>query len=200
MLCRRACTSPAFCSLIAYSWMDLAACDTQRPVVSKKRNESTRSKSQISPEWAERHKFSPTDCCPRHVPPIERMNNEHSHHRLLCQGQGLLHWNAAGNEGITVCEDASLWRGSGTKVLSPSNGVIFTLIFQKVSNSSGLNLTSIMLIFNLYVTTFLSQNDSSCDISSCLLHIILGRRTARNASVVSLMLMLLQLVHVFFSL
>lgn len=113
MLCRGVCTSPAFCSLIAHSWLDLAVCDTQRPVVSKKRNESTRSKSQISPEWAERHKFSPTDCGPRHVPPIEHMNNEHSRHRLLCQGQGLLQWNATGNEGITVCQDTGLWQCQG---------------------------------------------------------------------------------------
>lgn len=78
-MCRRgACASPAFCSVIAHSWLDLALCDTQGPVVSKERNESTRSKSQISPEWTERHKFSPTDCCPRHVLPIEHMNNEHS--------------------------------------------------------------------------------------------------------------------------
>lgn len=89
-LCEAACTSPAFCSLIAYSWLDLAVCATQRPVVSKEHNESTRSKSQISPEWAERHKFSPSDCCPRHVLPIEHMNNEHSHQRPLCQGQGPL--------------------------------------------------------------------------------------------------------------
>lgn len=113
MLCRGACMSRAFCSLIAYSWLDLAVCDTQRPVVSKKRIESTRSKSQISPEWAERHKFSPTDCCPRHVLPIERMNNEHSHHRLLCQGRGLLRWNATGNEGITVCQDTGRWQCHG---------------------------------------------------------------------------------------
>lgn len=82
MLCR------GVCRLIAHSWLDLAHSDTQRPVVSKKRGESTRSKSQISPEWAERHKFSPTDCCPHHVPPIERTNNEHSRHRLPRQGQG----------------------------------------------------------------------------------------------------------------
>lgn len=88
MLCGGACTSPAFCGLIACSWLNLAIHDTQRPFVSKKHSESTRSKSQISPEWAERHKFSPTDCCPRHVLPIERADNEHSHHRLLCQVQG----------------------------------------------------------------------------------------------------------------
>jgi len=107
MLCRGPYASLAFCSLIAYSWLALAACDTQRPVVSKEHDESTRSKSQISPEWAERHKFSPTDCCLRHVLPIEHMNNEHSHGRLLCQGQGLVQWNAVGNKDITVCEDAN---------------------------------------------------------------------------------------------
>lgn len=67
LLCRLACTSQTFCSLIACSWLDLAVCDTQGPVVSKKSIELTRSKSQISPEWAERHKCSPTDCCPRHA-------------------------------------------------------------------------------------------------------------------------------------
>lgn len=93
-MCSRAC---AFCSVIAYSWLDLALCDTQGPVVSKERNESTRSKSQISPEWAERHKFSPTDCCPRHVLPIEHMNNEHSqiadcHVRAEACFSGMLLW------------------------------------------------------------------------------------------------------------
>lgn len=131
MLCRRACTSPAFCSLIAYSWLDLAVCDTQRPVVSKERNESTRSRSQISQEWAERHKFSPTDCCPRHVLPIEHMNNEHSHHRPLCQGQGLLQWNATGERRHHSLSGRRPLAVSRMKTLLVSNGLTLTVIFRQ---------------------------------------------------------------------
>lgn len=92
--------------------------DTQETVVAEEDDKSTRRKSQISPEWAERRKFSPTDGCPRHVLPIEHRNNESSHGKPLCQGQGQLHKNAIGNNGITACQDANIWKHLDLQLVS----------------------------------------------------------------------------------